>query len=333
MEVGIIISVAASSELPVSRLRRALEILDDDPLLDQTTMELLEWAAGYYHWPLGEVCAAALPGALRKGVPATETQQYIWVATPAGCAVDATALVKKAPLQARFLAALMAGDGLTETELRGLHSNWRKLVATLADKGWTEAKAVKAGAREPVATEQAPELTTGQQAAIAAIPAEGFHACLLEGVTGSGKTEVYLQLISAQLAQGRQSLVLVPEIGLTPQLVERFRRRVDGRVVVMHSGLTDTQRLEAWLATRSGAADVVIGTRSAIFTPLLRPGLVVIDEEHDSSYKQQDGFRYSARDLAVFRARQFGIPVVLGSATPALETLNNALEGRYLHLH
>jgi len=318
--------------VPPDRLRKAIEILDADPLLDKASMELLAWSAGYYHWPLGEVCAAAIPAALRKGATTAAAQQYVWVATPAGRAADAAALGKKAPLQARFLAALIAGNGLTDMDLRSLHSNWRKLVATLADKGWAEALAVESDNERHFAAEQPPELTAGQAAATAAIPPTGFNACLLEGVTGSGKTEVYLQLIATQIAAGRQSLVLVPEIGLTPQLVDRFRRRVAGRVVVMHSGLTDTQRLEAWLAARSGAADVIIGTRSAIFTPLIRPGLIVIDEEHDSSYKQQDGFRYSARDLAVFRASQFGIPVVLGSATPAFETLNNALAGRYLHL-
>ena len=331
--VGIIVALPASSEIPPSRLRQAIEILDDDPLLDAATLKLLQWSAGYYQWPLGEVCAAAIPTALRKGVPAAEAEHYVWVATPEGATADAEALGKKAPLQARFLAALNAGDGLTDAELRGLHANWRKLVTTLADKGWAEAIVATADGTPGITTEQPPALTEGQRAAVAGIPDSGFNACLLEGVTGSGKTEVYLQLIATQIAKGRQSLVLVPEIGLTPQLVDRFRRRVNGRVVVMHSGLTDTQRLETWLAARSGAAAVIIGTRSAIFTPLSRPGLIVIDEEHDSSYKQQDGFRYSARDLAVFRARQFGIPVVLGSATPAFETLNNALAQRYLHLH
>ena len=330
--IGIIVGLPASSELPRERLRKAIEILDDEPLLDAATMALLSWSAGYYQHPQGEVFAAALPAALRRGAAATEAEQHIWVATPAGQTADADALAKKAPVQARFLAALVAADGLTDTDLRGLHANWRKLVSTLADKGWAESIVATTAGNVCTHPEQPPELTAGQQSAIAGIPPAGFNACLLEGVTGSGKTEVYLQLIATQIDEGRQSLVLVPEIGLTPQLVDRFRRRVNGRVAVMHSGLTDSQRLEAWLAARSGAADVIIGTRSAIFTPLARPGLIVVDEEHDSSYKQQDGFRYSARDLAVYRAHQFGIPVVLGSATPAFETLNNALAERYLHL-
>lgn len=183
-----------------------------------------------------------------------------------------------------------------------------------------------------------PVLNAGQQEAVAAINAAGaFQSFLLDGVTGSGKTEVYLQCIGQRLAAGRQSLVLVPEIGLTPQLVERFSQRFPGeaaagRIVVLHSGLADGDRLRAFSAAGDGTADIVIGTRSAVFTPLRHPGLIVVDEEHDASYKQQDGFRYSARDLAVWRARAMDVPVVLGSATPALESVENARAGRYRHL-
>jgi primosomal protein N' (replication factor Y) len=177
-------------------------------------------------------------------------------------------------------------------------------------------------------------LTPAQQRAVEEIGAAlgGFESFLLHGVTGSGKTEVYLRAILQVLARGEQALVLVPEIALTPQAVARFSARIPGPLAVLHSGLTDGERLAMWRAARSGAAAVVIGTRSAIFVPLARPGLIVIDEEHDSSYKQQDGFRYSARDLAVIRAQHHRIPVVLGSATPALETLHNALSNRYRRL-
>jgi primosomal protein N' (replication factor Y) len=157
----------------------------------------------------------------------------------------------------------------------------------------------------------------------------GFAPFLLHGVTGSGKTEVYLRVIERALERGEQALVLVPEIALTPQAVARFRARFPVALAVLHSGLSDTERLAMWRAARAGTAPVVIGTRSAIFVPLARPGVIVVDEEHDASYKQQEGFRYSARDLALYRARAHGIPVILGSATPALETLHNALAGRY----
>ncbi|MEJ2604230.1 MAG: primosomal protein N' [Gammaproteobacteria bacterium] len=172
-----------------------------------------------------------------------------------------------------------------------------------------------------------------QQAAVDAIAAApGFSATLLDGVTGSGKTEVYLALIESVLAAGRQALVLVPEIGLTPQLSARFTERLGRRPVILHSGLGDVERLAAWRAAREGGAGVVVGTRSAVFTPLARPGLIIVDEEHDPSLKQQEGFRYSGRDLAVARARHEGVPVLLGSATPSLDSLANAERGLYRRL-
>ena len=178
--------------------------------------------------------------------------------------------------------------------------------------------------------DEAPELTPGQAAAVAAVDsAKAFRCFLLDGVTGSGKTEVYLRCMESRLEAGQQCLVLVPEIGLTPQLLDRFRRRFPLPIAVLHSGLAEGARLAAWNAARDGTARIIIGTRSAVFTPLKSPGLIVVDEEHDGSYKQQDGFRYSARDLAVWRARELGVPVVLGSATPALESVENARSGRY----
>ena len=190
-------------------------------------------------------------------------------------------------------------------------------------------------AAEPDHPDREGELTDEQAQARDAICAahEQFQCFLLDGVTGSGKTEIYLQVINDTLSRGRQVLVLVPEISLTPQTVARFRQRFPQKsVAIMHSGLTPRQRLNAWLAAAQGDADIIIGTRSAIFTPLARPGLVVIDEEHDGSFKQQDGFRYSARDLGVIRAQSESTPIVLGSATPSLESLHNALNGRYRHL-
>jgi len=178
-----------------------------------------------------------------------------------------------------------------------------------------------------------PALNAEQQAALDALQASlgTFGVSLLDGVTGSGKTEVYLGLIDAVLARGEQALVLVPEIGLTPQLLARFRARFAVPIAVLHSGLSDRERLDAWLAAREGEACIVIGTRSAVFTPLARPGVIILDEEHDASFKQQEGFRYSARDVAVKRGQLEGIPVLLGSATPSLETLHNARQGRYAH--
>jgi primosomal protein N' (replication factor Y) len=179
-----------------------------------------------------------------------------------------------------------------------------------------------------------PPLNDAQAAAVSAISGAlgGFAAFLLEGVTGSGKTEVYLQAAAEALARGDQVLVLVPEIGLTPQLIARFRARLDAPVLALHSGLAEGARLAAWRAAREGQAPVVLGTRSAVFTPFARLGLIIVDEEHDPSFKQQDGFRYHARDLAVVRAQRNRCPIVLGSATPALESLANLAGGRYRRL-
>ena len=328
--VGVIAATGVESDWPLDKLKRVAEVIDAQPLLDHAMVEMLNWAARYYQHPPGEVIAAALPTALRQGgAPASETT-YSWSLTSAGREVDTDTLGKRAPVQALFLKKL-AAEPRGADELREVSPAWRKTMQTFIERGWVECDEVDV---QPVATERdtPPVLTDAQNTAIAAVPATGFNACLLEGVTGSGKTEVYLHLIEQQIAAGRQSLVLVPEIGLTPQLLDRFRKRLGSCIAVLHSNLTDTQRLNNWLQAWSGEADVIIGTRSAIFAPLPRAGLIVIDEEHDGSFKQQDGFRYSARDMAVWRARQLGIPIVLGSATPAFETLHNAREGRYRHL-
>ena len=158
-----------------------------------------------------------------------------------------------------------------------------------------------------------------------------FQCFLLHGVTGSGKTEVYLQTIEQLLNQDKQALVLVPEIALTPQMIERFNGRFEQRIATIHSGLSPAERLDAWQKAKSGEAKIIIGTRSAIFTPFKKLGLIIIDEEHDSSFKQQEGFRYSARDLAITRAYFENIPIMLGSATPSLETLKMRRKINILH--
>jgi primosomal protein N' (replication factor Y) len=333
--VGLVIRVASSSPLPRERLRRIDAVLDTRPVFDAHLMALLQWAANYYHHPPGEVFTAALPGLLRRGreLPTGETR---WAATTAGCDVDVSRLARRAAVQARILGcATRNTSGLTREDLSTTGTRWRDSLAALVEKGWLERQDVAPAAHwaAPGPGEPGPTPTAEQQRAVSSIlAAEGFVGFLLEGVTGSGKTEVYLRCIEKELAAGRQSLVLVPEIGLTPQLVDRFRRRLATPIEVMHSALTDRERLSAWTAARDGRAAVVIGTRSAIFTPLARPGLIVVDEEHDSSFKQQEGFRYSARDVAVWRARNLNVPIVLGSATPSFESLENVRAGRYRQL-
>ena len=208
------------------------------------------------------------------------------------------------------------------------------VLRALADKGWIETCSLAEPRREDTVVPSTHTLNPAQQQAVDTLLAQlgSFKPFLLAGVTGSGKTEVYLKLIEATLARQQQALVLVPEIGLTPQLVSRFRQRFPVTLALLHSGLTDHERLAAWQLARSGQAPIIIGTRSAIFTPMARPGLIIVDEEHDASLKQQDGFRYSARDLAIWRARLLNVPVVLGSATPSLESLLNVEQERYQQL-
>ncbi|MGE4657592.1 MAG: primosomal protein N' [Gammaproteobacteria bacterium] len=209
-------------------------------------------------------------------------------------------------------------------------------LPTLLRKGRSAELAVRpssvsAERRQPVKRSTAPELTIDQRSVLATIDKspKKYKAFLLKGVTGSGKTEIYLNLIARHLTEGRQTLLLVPEIGLTPQLVSRLNERFGERLALMHSKLSPQARLDAWQRARSGDACVLVGTRSAVFAPIPNPGLIIVDEEHDSSFKQQDGFKYSARDLAVFRARQLNIPIILASATPSLESFQNAQIDRY----
>jgi primosomal protein N' (replication factor Y) len=323
-QVGIVVDL-----VPVEpELKRADACLDAAPLLDGELFDSLRWAAGYYHAPLGEVLTAALPVALRAGQPLPDTGRHGWRLTDAGSAA-ATAPGRDGRPR-RLLLALSAG-ALDEDALERADADWREPVRALARRGLVE-RIPWPGA--PVAAPRdGPPLMPAQAAALAALrDGDGFRVTLLEGVTGSGKTEVYLQAIADCVAAGRQALVLVPEIGLTPQTLARFRERLGVPVLATHSGLADGERVRAWTAMARGEGRVLVGTRSAVFCPLPNAGLIVVDEEHDGSYKQQDGVRYHARDLAVVRARGLGVPVLLGSATPSLESLQNALAGRYAHL-
>ena len=330
--VGVVWACEATSDVPADRLRHALEVLDPEPVLPAEALAFIQWASAYYLHAPGDAIASALPGPLREGRSPNPRRNRRWFLLPEGEAVSAEEL-SRAPRQAELLEALRAHpEGADGGALDGL-PHWRETMRRLEAKGWVEGREGTC-LPAPGEPEPGPALNAGQAAAVEAVAADldRFDAFLLDGVTGSGKTEVYLALVERTVAAGRQALVLVPEIGLTPQLVRRFRRRLPVPVAVLHSGLADGERLCAWAAARDGEAPVVIGTRSAVFVPLARPGLVVVDEEHDPSFKQQEGFRYSGRDLAVVRAQRTGVPVVLGSATPSLESLQNARDGRYRRL-
>jgi primosomal protein N' (replication factor Y) len=329
--VGVVLGVAAESSLPREKLKSIRRLLDAEPLLPPTLMELLAWASAYYHHPIGEVMATSLPVLLRRGLPATAAGEKRYALTD-----DARQLpqetFKRSPLQQRLVQALGEhADGLRAAALAEVAENWRDAMKRLEARGFIRITEEPCLPSKPAGRHSAPLLSAAQEEAGAAIraAADRFQCLLLHGVTGSGKTEVYQRAIEAAIARGGQVLVLVPEIGLTPQLVTRFEGRLNAPVAVMHSGLNDSERLCAWQTARMGQAAVVIGTRSAVFTPMPKLALIIIDEEHDASFKQQDGFRYHARDVAIKRARLENLPVLLGSATPALESLHNAQQGRY----
>ena len=327
--VGVIESVGAP-EPDAPELKPALSLLDREPLLHDELLASLRWTARYYHAPLGEVIATALPAPLRAGDPLPDTCVFGWALTEAG----RTALEGLRPnTRPRRFAERIAALPVAESVLDADGEEWRDAARALHKRGLVERVALAANPAS-AAPAARPVLYPAQRDAVDAVIAVmgRFQPLLLEGVTGSGKTEVYLEAIADCIARGRQALVLVPEIGLTPQMLRRFRARLGVPVHAMHSGLADGERARAWAAMARGEAQVLVGTRSAVFTPLPEPGLIVVDEEHDASYKQQDGIRYHARDLALVRGKALEIPVLLGSATPSLESLHHAIAGRYAHL-
>ena len=334
--IGILVSIEDNSELPLSKLKPVSEILDSTPVFTADLFALSLWAARYYQHPVGDALQQALPVLLRQGQAAGFAHQTLWQPTP-DAQIDA--ISARAFRQRELLQLLLDHPkGISSDALRAEGGD-PALLKSLQQKGLTQSiehhpSLPHASETEHVIQEAPLTLHDEQAVAVETIRnARGFNPILLEGVTGSGKTEVYLQAIQSCLERGLQALVLVPEIGLTPQTLSRFKARFRVPVLALHSGLTDRQRLDAWLWAKEGSARILIGTRSAIFTPLSTPGLIIVDEEHDSSFKQQDGFRYHARDLAIYRANQLQIPVILGSATPSLESLQNARSGRYHHLH
>lgn len=330
--IGILLELRTQSDIEPHRLRPAEQSLDTAPLLPEDLFQLACWASEYYHHPIGEVFHTLLPVTLRQGHQAQEQQTAYWRLTDQGRTISVEDL-KHSPVQATIYHCLSnQAEGVNAQTLKSHHPNWRQAVKALIDKKLVEAIAYTTlPALNLAADPSGPYLNEAQRAIITRIchDLNSYKPWLLDGVTGSGKTEVYIESVQHVLNNGKQVLILVPEIGLTPQLVDRFRNRLKARICIWHSSLSDQERLNTWLYSRSGDADIIIGTRSAVFLPFARAGLIVVDEEHDTSYKQQEGFRYHARDLAVYRAKQLNIPIILGSATPSLESLNNVLLKRY----
>lgn len=333
--IGIAVESVERSDVPDKRIRPVSQLLEDAPVPGEL-LDLLLWAARYYHHPPGEALMLALPPALRRQAQLRrKPDSLLTISWLLSDTAPPPASLARAPRQRQVLAMLADNpEGMPGSALEVASS----VLKILQEKSWIvpskapskvpppDARVASTGIIQTLSAEQ-------RQAADAIIEAFGKPGCLLlEGVTGSGKTEVYLGAIEHCLQQDRQALVLVPEIGLTPQVQRRFEERFPGQVAVIHSGVSAAVRRDVWLDSAQGQVSVLLGTRAALFTPMPRLGLVVVDEEHDSSYKQQEGFRYSARNLAIKRATNAGIPVVLGSATPSLESLANLERKGYHHL-
>ena len=337
-QVGLVLGHSDESSLPAGKIRRCDAGIDEAPLLSAADLRLIRFTSDYYQHPIGEVVAAALPALLRQGKALHPSVENIAV-SDLGQSQDIEATARRAPRQAELLEFLIdaGGNGVDADRLTEELPNWRRVAKALFEKGYiTRFELRSEDFDETLATAKSDSLVLNedQQKAVAILRAgNNFAAYLLDGVTGSGKTEIYLQRMRDVIEQGKQVLVLAPEIGLTPQLVARLRDRLGIEPALFHSGLTDIERLTAWRAARSGAAHLLVGTRSAVFTPLKNPGLIVVDEEHDHSFKQQEGLRYSARDLAIVRAKHLDVPIILGTATPTLEMLQHCREGNYKHIH
>ncbi|MDF1796956.1 MAG: primosomal protein N' [Coxiellaceae bacterium] len=329
--VAVVVVLKSETDCPPARLKSVMEVLDTEPLLPEDALQLLTWASGYYHYPVGEVLSNALPKWLREGRSTEQAAEEFYAITSAG-EVALSVGDNRAPKQIQLLQTVaqyeqavsyqqLREQGFDRAGLkRVLEKNWLTIAEQVPVKKTTGSVLRQAGL----------DLNQQQKKSVDAIAAaKHFASFLLQGVTGSGKTEVYLQAIERILQQGKQALVLVPEIGLTPQTISRFESRFSVSIACLHSALTDSQRMQSWLQARAGDAKIVIGTRSALFVPLPHLGLIIIDEEHDSSFRQHSGFRYVARDMAMMRAKMMDVPIVLGSATPSLESLANVERKKY----
>lgn len=333
--VGVICEINPHCDYALDKLKKISQLIDKAPLLGNQLWSLLRWAAFYYQHPFGDVFQQAIPTLLRQGKEATFKGREYWQLSGADFNLDDFNNAKKQQLAISLLQA----SKLTTDQLK-TQAITRPILNTLKEKGLVETveQQPECNLHWPEQfseSSQKPTLTAEQAIAVTSVnqQVDRFSCFLLEGITGSGKTEVYLNILKPVLLAGKQVLVIVPEIGLTPQTVQRFQARFNVPVYLKHSGLNAREQLDTWLHGKQGSAAIIIGTRSAVFSDCKNLGLIIIDEEHDASFKQQDGFRYHARDFAIKRAFQEKIPIVLGSATPSLETLHNALQGKYQHLH
>lgn len=322
------IVVEKPTQAAVSKIKPVHRVIDPQRI-DANQLALLQWCWRYYQHPAGEVVAAAIPSVLRIAQPYQPQPIHEHYLTASG-EQQTPDTFKRAPSQLKLWQALKLKPQTSE-QLRLLLPGWSALYQRLSDKGWVDRREVEASTVHSAAKGQPVTLNQEQADVCEQLgqQLQGYHCSLLDGVTGSGKTEVYIELMRRVLADGRQALLLVPEIGLTAQLVQRIEQQLAVTVSTFHSGMSNQQRAQTWLAARDNQCQVVVGTRSAVFLPFAKPGIIIIDEEHDPGYKQFEGFHYSARDVAIKRAQMLDIPVLLGSATPSLESLANVQQQRY----
>ncbi|MFT5811641.1 MAG: primosomal protein N' (replication factor Y) [Rubritalea sp.] len=331
-KIGLFLNSIDDSSVAAEKTKKVLECLDDKPVLSEHMMALARWMASYYLQPLGEVMFQCLPAHLRSGKSEKPEQVKYWHALTADTDLY-DVIRRRSPKQFEMLLAIeQSTGGLNAAQLKQINSGWTSLIKALELKQairWDYSKPESSGAT----LESPPPSSADQSQVLAQLETrlDIFSVHLLDGITGSGKTEVYFHLIQWQLAQHKQVIYLVPEIGLTSQLVERVRRRFGEQFAISHSGLTNRQRYLAWEKFKAGDVNIMLGTRSSLFSQSDRLGLIIIDEEHDSSYKQVDGIRYHARDVAIKRAQMLNIPIVLGTATPSLESLHNCDREHYLY--
>lgn len=336
--IGIVTNIKSQSQLPISKLKNVEKCLDSSPIFSDDLWQTLLWMQRYYQAPIGEVFDLALPTKLRQGSELKPAAKLCWKLTEnltEKLDVESVSKLKRAPVQQLVVQYLQANQQITVEDMLGERENWRPAIKQLLKKQIVVEHELQTNIEAQPINSQI-KLNAQQQAACQKISQKlqnlEFSCSLLHGVTGSGKTEVYFEAIREVLAQGKQCLLLVPEIGLTPQLLDRVRSALSSQIVTVHSGLSDTERHQAWWQAKNGDAKIVIGTRSAVFTPFKSLGLVVVDEEHDGSFKQQDGVRYHSRDVAIYRAKLLNIPIMLGSATPCLESFANSKSGKFEYL-
>ena len=330
--VGVVVGIADTSEFAIEKLKSIVQVFDGEPSIDADTFGLLRFCADYYQYPFGQALLASLPTRLRQIEPAVSRKQFLYTLTPEGLQTSIDEIPARQAVQRKTFTALQQGP-VTESMLKDISASWRTAIEAFRKKGWVFAEQVLAGFKSSIEPVPPPQLNEEQTFAVSQVidSANTFKPFLLHGITGSGKTEVYMQILQQILSdEHAQALVLVPEINLTPQLEARFRNRLPHfPLVSLHSNLSESERLQNWRLAQSGQARIIIGTRLAVFTPIPNLKVVLVDEEHDGSYKQQDSMRYHARDVAMVRAQRNKVPIVMGSATPALETWQNAQTNKY----